>query len=316
MIHIVQILLPIFIIILIGYVAGERTLGADQAKALNLFVYYFAFPALVINGLVDKSLDQIINSSFILGYLGASIVVFVGVMFARKRLHVTQRTLVALAASFPNCGYIGIPLITALFGVDMLLPAIVATVASLLHLLVAVLMLEIQAQQHHESEERNLLRILLNSLLNPMILCFIIGMLIAGAHVQLPASILRVLQLFSAACVPCALFAIGHNLALTKKEVGISWSAFTDIFLLKNFIQGILTWLLLYILHVSPPWIVVGVLMSSLSTGVVLPIMAAKYNAYQHEAPQAVFLTTIASLISLSLWVFVLQYAYPHLLWK
>lgn len=316
MLHLLEIMLPIFIIIFCGFFFGKKTVGDHQAKALNMFVYYFAFPSLIICGLIDKNLSEIFYLPFILGYLGASMVVFIiGVLLGGKKIDYSHKILIGLSASFPNCGYIGIPLVSLLFGSEVLLPAIVATVLSLMHLTMVVFILEFSQKQVGRNFKQKMFKALKSSIFNPLIFCFILGLLILALKIELPKSLSATLHLLAGSCSPCALFGIGHLLAITKKTVGLNFRPIMNVFWLKNIFHAFLTWFFLYLLKIDTLWVVVGVLMASSSTGFVLPILAVKYKAYENEAPQAVFMTTVASLIILALWIFLLQIIYPDLLW-
>ncbi len=57
---------PVFGIILTGYLAGRlEVLGPDSAAALNRFVFYFALPPALFLAMVRAPIDKIFNWPFI-----------------------------------------------------------------------------------------------------------------------------------------------------------------------------------------------------------------------------------------------------------
>src|SRR5687768_4933061 len=72
-----SVVLPVFAIILCGYVAGQlRLLGSQSSDALNAFVYWVALPALFLRGLDHAPLASILDWDLIAAYLGATFLVF------------------------------------------------------------------------------------------------------------------------------------------------------------------------------------------------------------------------------------------------
>jgi malonate transporter and related proteins len=75
---VVNVVLPVFAIVLAGFVCGRlRLLGAGGSEALNGFVYFAALPALFFGSLAKVELSQIFNwpylIAFVLGMLATAI---------------------------------------------------------------------------------------------------------------------------------------------------------------------------------------------------------------------------------------------------
>ena len=62
---ILNIVLPIFAIIIIGYIAGAtNVVPKSGAKSLNNFVFYIALPALLFQSTATAPLEQLMNWRF------------------------------------------------------------------------------------------------------------------------------------------------------------------------------------------------------------------------------------------------------------
>src|SRR5258708_13208877 len=67
----INVVLPIFGIILTGYLAGRlEVLGRDSAAALNRFVFYFAVPPALFIATARAPIDKIFNWPFIGAFVG------------------------------------------------------------------------------------------------------------------------------------------------------------------------------------------------------------------------------------------------------
>ena len=74
---ILNVVLPVFAIILTGYLAGRvGVMGASSTDALNRFVYYVALPVLLGHSMARVDASTIFDAPFILAYLGGNAVKF------------------------------------------------------------------------------------------------------------------------------------------------------------------------------------------------------------------------------------------------
>ena len=149
---VVNVVLPVFAIMLAGYLAGRfRVLGDESSEALNRFVYYVALPALFFISMARVSLGEAFNVPFLVAFGGGMAVTFaLSLLVARyvfpNRLGVLG--LHGLSAVFSNTGYLGIPLLLIAYGEAATLPGVIATVlngAVVIALGTAILEMELPA---------------------------------------------------------------------------------------------------------------------------------------------------------------------------
>ena len=124
--------LPVFGIILAGWIAGRfGLLGENSSEALNSFVYWIALPALLFGSMAKVPAADVLNGPFLLAFAGGFAAVFLFALAVAKFVFPARfavRTLHALCAVFSNTGYMGIPLFLTAFGPERLLPAIIGAV--------------------------------------------------------------------------------------------------------------------------------------------------------------------------------------------
>src|SRR5215204_6789264 len=126
----INVAIPVFGIILTGYLAGRlEVLGPESAAALNRFVYYFAIPAALFIFAARAPIDRIFNWSFIGAFTSGSVsTLLVALIVGRLWFRQDMATLsvAGLTAVFGQVIGIGLPLLITAYGPDGALPPIVA----------------------------------------------------------------------------------------------------------------------------------------------------------------------------------------------
>jgi malonate transporter and related proteins len=301
---VINVALPVFAIILAGWVAGRaKLLGRDASLALNQFVYWFALPPVLFLGLVRAPLADIFNGPFLGAFLGGLALTYIvgfgtGWVFTGRSLK--DASMQALNASFSNTGYMGIPLFLTLVGAaGDLAPVIVATVImSAVMVAVAIIMLEALGNTGKSPVEiaTGIARGLVT---NPLVVASALGLVGAFVGLKVPVPFARFGDLMGAAAGPCALFAIGLFLAGQKLTEGLTESLW--ISLLKLIFQPLVTWVLIETLFpMDPYWRASALVLAALPTGALTFVMAQRYNTYVGETSSAILVSTVLSVITLS----------------
>jgi malonate transporter len=133
----INVVLPVFGIILTGYLAGRfEALGPDSAAALNRFVFYFALPAALFVFTARAPIDKIFNWPFIGAFIsGALLTLLIALIVGRLWFHhhdAATLSMVGLTAGWGNIGYMGLPLLLTAYGPDGALPTIVSVFSTLI----------------------------------------------------------------------------------------------------------------------------------------------------------------------------------------
>jgi malonate transporter and related proteins len=302
---IVNVVLPVFAIILIGYLAGRyRLLGAASSEALNLFVYWIALPVLLFHSLARVRPEQIFNGPFLLAYLGGQAVILIGgalVAFVLFRRPIEEASLFAMSGAFGNTGYMGIPLAMAAFGDAAGLPAAIATVfGTALIIAAATICIELGLTVHGRPYRHVLADVGTALVRNPLIIASLMGIVWSLLDVPLWAPLDRLCGILGAAAGPCALVAIG--LFLVGKPIGSGAAETAAMVTLKLVVHPLLTgWLALFVFDVDPLWATVAILMAALPTGANAFVLAQRYGVYVERVSTATLISTVLAVLTLSL---------------
>ena len=119
MLAVIELVLPLFAIIVLGFVAGKLArLPIEGLGWMNFYIIYVALPALFYQLLSRTPVSQFTQIGFILISIGSTFAIFLLVyLIARwRKSQQSEATIQGLAAAYGNIGYMGIPLGLAAFG--------------------------------------------------------------------------------------------------------------------------------------------------------------------------------------------------------
>ena len=114
MLSILGLTVPIYLVILVGYLAVRRELFTrDQMRVLTQFVILFALPALMFLAVSSRTVAEILNPTYLTAYAAGTLAAFgTGYLYARLRgaTAPATRAFDGLGFSGSNSGYVGYPL--------------------------------------------------------------------------------------------------------------------------------------------------------------------------------------------------------------
>ncbi len=300
---IINVVLPIFAIILCGYVMGRRgVLGEASSEALNGFVFYVALPVLLFRSMARIEPEVILNAPYIGAYVGGQVITFtLGLMLARFlfRTNLSEAATHGTATIYGNVGYMGIPLVLAAFGEAALAPAIIATIINAAFN-IAVLIAAIETDQRRAHGGGVAKDVIMSLTRNPVLIAPVLGFAWALSGWELPVPVDTFGSIMGAAAGPCALFSLG--LFLVGKPVSEGVGEVSSMTILKLFIHPLVTWgMALWLLADQPLWAQICVLMAALPTGANLFILTRKYGVYVARTSTAILASTVLSVLTLSI---------------
>ena len=307
---ILEISLPVFGLILCGYVAGiTGILGKQSASALNGFVYYFALPALLFGFTAQAPLMVILNWNFIGSILFGSLATYIvsliiGWGIFGYRLPVIG--IAALSSVFANTGYLGIPLFLTAFGPDHAGPAIVATVTvNLVFVGGTICFLEL-AGKNGATPATTIINVFKALSKNPLISAPLVALPFTVFGIELPVLASRFFDLLGSAAAPAALFAIG--MSFVERGVKTHKGEISVFVFIKMLVHPFLTWVLVtYFFEVESFWASSAIILSALPTAAMAFVIAQEKMAYVSEVSSIIVLSTIISVITISTLLVTLQ---------
>ena len=122
------VILPFFALTFCGYFAARGGLvPAAGVAGLNAFVFWFALPAMLFLSLYRRDFADLFRPDFIAAYAMITMGLYAVVACSARliwRLTPGQSAVFAFAGAFPNTGYMGLPMMTALLGPEAAAPVV------------------------------------------------------------------------------------------------------------------------------------------------------------------------------------------------
>ena len=308
MLSVVTIVLPVFALILIGYVCRRTNrLGPHAASELNRFVVWLALPALLFSVTANSSWERLWQPGFLLAFGGSALVVFLLALVWRIRKGAAaDAQLDALGAAYANTGYVGIPLCIIVFGENGLEPALIASlvvVCGIFALALVGVEVALQGEKALGPALRKVSRALAG---NPLVVAPVLGALWAWGGVPLPKPASDLLSILGAATTPCALVSLGLFLAHKQQE---STPGVLPLVAMKLIVQPLLAWYVAFEwLELPTLWAHSAVLLAALPTGTGPYMLAEYYQRSGARVSRVVLYSTLGSLLTLSLCLIWLGY--------
>ena len=209
---ILAVTLPFFALVLMGYAAARRRVLPESAiPGLNAFVLYFALPAMLFRFGMNTPIGQLLNPVVLAVSMLASlaIVAFTIAVTLSTRVQMKDAAFGALVAAFPNTGFMGVPLLTALLGAVAAGPVICAL---LVDLFITSSLCIALAQAHDakgEGTRAALTRALQGALSNPLPWSIVLGVTCSVLGWKLSGPLATIVNMLADAASPVALFTIG-----------------------------------------------------------------------------------------------------------
>lgn len=209
--------LPFFALIGCGYAAARlRAFPEAGIPGLNVFVWYFALPALVFRALALRPLAEILDLPYIAAWaIGGWAVYIVTATLGRLLFKVPlgAALLQGQGAELSNIGYMGLPMLIALFGEQATVPAVLAMLTDMVLVQTPTMALLEVARNRDGHPLSTAWKVIKGFAANPLVLAVVAGGAVAAFRLELPAPVNAFTELLGRAAGPCALFAIGAKLA-------------------------------------------------------------------------------------------------------
>ncbi|MBM3649211.1 MAG: AEC family transporter [Alphaproteobacteria bacterium] len=300
---ILNVALPIFGVILAGYLAGLwRILGGEATAALNAFVSYFALPVLFFGTLARTPVGAVLDPALMLGF-GAVVLATFLLGMATTRLvargGLAAMSLQGIAASWGNVGYMGVPLCLAAFGEAGLPPAMLSViVTAVVAMVIGVMLIELEVAAG-QGPLRTFLRAAFNVARNPLPLSMALGLAVSAVGLPIPTPVEKWLDLLGAAAAPCALFAIGLFLSDKSIKSGLAEAGLAST--IKLLLQPALAALILPLfVDLGSVTGKVALLMAALPTAANAFVLAKQFEVQVEQNSASVLLSTAFSVVTVS----------------
>ena len=299
---VLSITIPFFSIIFLGtFFRARKVFNEEASKIITKFAFFVALPPYVFLNIVKSSNTNIFQWDFIIRFEIVTILIITfSFLFSKFVFKYKNReaSLFSLNSSYPNYGFLGIPLCILAFGENAAIPISMILFADTIVLLTFITFFASNSKE--KKIYKKLFYILMNMIKNPLLVAVLIGFIFVIFNIPIYSLIYKILNILSVAAPPTLLFALG--IMLWNKVDTNFIRLITVITIFRLIIHPLLVFCVFYFFpsSVSSLWINVAVLSSCLPVAATAFAMAGYYETFIKETSSSILVTTILSTISVS----------------
>lgn len=314
-------LLPVIALIATGFgVARAGLVRQTAVKDLSNLVFLLLLPALLFRTMAQVHIGELDYRPIGVYFLSATVV------FVATMLVYGFNTLAAargLASMFSNAAMIGVPLVGLAFGEAGLVTLFtLISVHALVLLTAATMVFELassreqraqHAQNAGEGDVRSPRRSMAltlwqaarNSIVHPVPLPILAGLLWSLTGWPLPGVLDTSLKMLGSAMGPMALLLVGVTLAYT--QVGVHWRSALRITLVKSLVHPLVFLACAWLFGLRGQAMGVMLICSALPVGANALLFTQRYRVAQDEVVAGIALSTLLGLVTLPLLLMLVQ---------
>lgn len=285
----------IFLLISVGFILVKfKMLNEEGVKQITALLLNIVTPCVLINSYQKEMQPDLVKGLLIA--LGLSLVsnlisILISTLVFSKQED-GKRKINIFSASYSNCGFMAIPLLTAALGSDGVFYGsaylVIFTILSWTHGLVLC------------SGDKKVIS-LKNIVKNPGIIGVFLAMVVFVFGIKLPAPLKSAVEYMSYLNTPLAMIILGSYLTKVNfKKVLLNINLYI-VSLLRLIISPLITVGILALIKINPTVASAIIITASCPTATITTLFAARYNLEADYASELVSLTTLLSIVTIPL---------------
>ncbi len=302
MLTVLTICLPFFALIFLGtWLRFSKFITESFSKELSKFAFYIAMPPYIMFTIAKTDISSFFDIKFLLSYEIITVLVFCFSAFLSKyflMLDTKQIGFFGLNSSYPNYGYIGIPLSILAFGDKAAIPLALILFADTFVLLILTVIFVAKTRSNY-SLFQSLIQIPVMLIKNPLLIAVILGAIISIYEIHLFPILTKILTYLANSAIPAALISLGAMLFI-KLESKLIFKELLIISIFKLIIHPLMVLLIFLIFPIeNKVWMQTAILISCLPVAANVFVLADHYGGYQVRSSQAITFSTILSIVTI-----------------
>ena len=295
---------PLFLIIFIAaFLRRVNFIKEDWSIHLNQYALKIGLPTLVFVSLATMEISFTEEMSLIIENIIFIVCVLllsygIGKLFA---LRTQMRDTIIMCLMFSNVAYLGIPLLTQVYGPEIRPQLSIIVAVYLLGLFgLGVAYLETSRRTSSQSVARTIFTMLCT---NPLLIAVFAGVIVNILQIPVPKIILSALQLIVSSVTPIVLIVIGVFIGQSTHGTLRDWysvilfSCATLVILPALFYSGVILY------GLTPTHHHLSILESAMPLGITPFALADHYGLDKNFIARSIVLSTALSIITLPIWI-------------
>lgn len=289
-------MIVLFLILAIGYVAGKtKVMTIEGNKSLSLLVNNIANPCSILYSALCT--EHALSNSEVIALIGIAVAMYVLLIACAQltprllKVSKDQTGQYKFMMIFSNVGYMGIPVVAAIFGQEAVICVSIFIMVFYVFIYTYGVYL-ICGREHDNSFQWK-------SLLSPMVVSSLVGIICYLCNIRVTGVLEDSIDMVRGITTPCAMLIIGCALSsVCLKTVFINWRLYV-VAVLKLLVIPSAAYMLLKPVITNP--IILGVMVTLMAMPVAsnFTMLSAQYDRDQKLAASSVFITTLLSVLSI-----------------
>lgn len=291
------------ILMALGYLCVKlKVVGPDFNKGLSKIVINVLLAGMILASVMNKELAMTRSDvlfgiamltlmniiSMVLGYITPS-------LFGIKD---GDTGMYRLLISFSNVGFVGVPIIAAVYGTEMVF------FASLANIPFNILLYTVGVQQFQKAGERKSFDI--KRVINTPIIATLFATVIFFFEIPMPIIIEDVAKALSDACVPLSMMCIGMSLGGVSIKQALSSPRLYAINFMRLIVAPVVVWAVLRLIVSDPVMLGSIVIIAACPPAIICPILGLEYGRDPTEGSEGVFIGSVLCILTIPLLISVL----------
>lgn len=304
MLRILVIITPLFLIIFASaWYQRARNLGVEWITVLNEYALKIGLPVLIFSSLSKMRFSFMEQVPLLLANSLLLIGTFIVVLAVAKILRVPEQKFktILICLMFHNVAYLGIPVLTQLYG-DAILPA--ASLIIAVHIFwFFTLGIGYLDFLRHSSSESIFKDIALSLVKNPLLISVALGILVATMGIVVPGVLITAIDMVSASVTPTVLIVVG--LFIGRSTIGSvrAWVPVLVFSIATLIVTPALFYLSIQFIGAAADWVAPSLIESAMPLAITPFALADTYDLDKEFIARAIVLSTIVAVLTLPFWI-------------
>lgn len=287
----------------LGYLCARlKLVGPEFNKGLSKLVINVFLAGMILSSVINKKLEMTGGDvAFGLLMMTLSMLICVGIGWLSPtllRIKDGDKGMYRILAAFMNNGFVGFPLVAAVYGENAVFFASLSNIPFNLLLYTAGVMLLQKGDKNTKFS--------IKSVINVPIVATLIAVVIFAFEIPMPKLVDDVADTLSAATVPLSMMCVGLSLGSVSLKEALMQPRLYGISLVRLLICPLAVWLVLRIFITNPVILGTIVLLSACPSAIICTILGIQYGRDGVESSEAIFISTMLSMITIPLLISVL----------
>ncbi len=288
-IKVFEVILPVIIVILTGFIFGKVT--NVNLKPINLLLLYISTPCLIFSALIDGNIT--LEAAYQI-LLAGTLMIFTGMFIFSLILKYLSKDITTFLNPlvFPNTANMALPIALYAFGSEAFEYAIIfTTLVFFYHCSVGIFIL-------------NGPKKIVEVFKTPLIYTVILALILNNLEIKINVGVNNAINLLGTTSIPLMMFSLGHKLSETK-IININENILLGS--LRLAIGAILGYGICKFLGIQGLISKVMILQFSMPSAVFNFILSDRYNKSPEKVASLVFVSTVLSIITIPIILYFLM---------